>query len=43
MGNVLLNPNNPTGALYPVDLLREILERAWAVSSSWVYIWLATA
>lgn len=28
MGNVLLNSNNPTGALYPVDLLREILEIA---------------
>jgi alanine-synthesizing transaminase len=25
---VLINPNNPTGALYPVDLLREILEIA---------------
>ena len=25
---VIINPNNPTGALYPVDLLREILEIA---------------
>ena len=25
---VLINPNNPTGALYPVELLREILEIA---------------
>src|SRR5690606_10640835 len=25
---VLINPNNPTGALYPVDLLDEILEIA---------------
>lgn len=27
-GLVLINPNNPTGALYPVDLLREIVEIA---------------
>jgi alanine-synthesizing transaminase len=25
---VVINPNNPTGALYPVDLLRQILEMA---------------
>jgi alanine-synthesizing transaminase len=25
---VVINPNNPTGALYPVDLLREIIEIA---------------
>src|SRR4051795_10903865 len=25
---VLINPNNPTGALYPVDLLRQIIEIA---------------
>ena len=27
---VIINPNNPTGALYPVDLLREIVELARA-------------
>jgi alanine-synthesizing transaminase len=27
-GLVLINPNNPTGALYPVELLREIVEIA---------------
>jgi alanine-synthesizing transaminase len=27
-GIVLINPNNPTGALYPPDLLREIVELA---------------
>ena len=29
---VVINPNNPTGALYPDDLLRELVEIARSIS-----------